>query len=173
MEVWKDVVGHEGKYQVSSLGRVKSLPRQITYPNGRSKTLCSRKIEGQFLRPGRSLKSGYLSVTLGHKANGRYIHQLVAETFLGPRPQGLLIRHLNGDPSDNRVENLAYGTNSQNQIDVYAHKGRLCKLSIADVKSIRRRLILGESCKNIAETHKIRPQTVSSIKHRRSYAWLK
>jgi hypothetical protein len=49
------------------------------------------------------------------------VHVLVCETFIGPRPDGLLTRHLNGNPYDNRIENLAYGTVSENSLDCVSH----------------------------------------------------
>lgn len=63
---------------------------------------------------------GYLKVQVtGPGGNRRYIsvHTLIAETFLGPRPPGAVIRHLNDIPTDNRVSNLAYGTPRENNLD--------------------------------------------------------
>ena len=69
-------------------------------------------------------RGGYRVVNLyeGGKVRSRPIHQLVLEAFVGPRPEGMThTRHLNGISSDNRVENLAWGTPLRNALDRYDH----------------------------------------------------
>lgn len=109
-EIWKDVVGFEGRYQVSNLGRVRSVDRPV-------RVVCKgvdtfRIARGRLLRPGRA-HSGHVSVAIG-KGNSRLVHQLVLEAFVGPRPKGMESLHLNHDPQDNRLLNLRYGTRSEN-----------------------------------------------------------
>jgi HNH endonuclease len=61
--------------------------------------------------------------------------------FVGPRPEGLEIRHLNGNPSDNRLTNLEYATRSRNVMDVKWHNGKINqRLTPRDVLSIKRQL---------------------------------
>lgn len=102
-ETWKDIPGYEGLYQVSDLGNV-----------------LSSRFSGQFLKPNRH-RDGYLKVYL-HK-NGarsvRFVHRLVAEAFLGL--SDLDVRHNNGNPSDNRLLNIRYGTPSENAMDSVVH----------------------------------------------------
>lgn len=118
-EIWRPVVGFEGAYEVSDHGRVRSVDRWVTYTNrwgGTSTTFH----HGQILRPGVHVRSGHLHVNLHRKS--RYVHQLVLEAFVGPRPDGMRhTRHMNGIPADNRVENLAWGTFSENYLDSVAH----------------------------------------------------
>lgn len=115
-EVWKPVVGYERYYEVSSLGRVRSLPREVTQRNGvvRKSPLRMRKTP---------LSDGYPQVSL--MVDGRMkvtkVHRLVAEAFLGPRPPGQQVRHLNGDATDPRLVNLRYGTQSENSRDSLRH----------------------------------------------------
>lgn len=74
---------------------------------------------GRKLSPYIGDRGGHLRVDLpGRRV---FVHQLVAEAFIGPRPDGQEVRHLNGDPADNRVQNLAYGTRSQNVADAIRH----------------------------------------------------
>lgn len=110
METWKDIPGYEGRYQVSDEGRVRSLDRPI-------RVVCHgveavRIAKGKLLRPGRN-KSGHVTVAIG-KGNSRQVHQLVLEAFVSPRPAGCEVLHLNHNPADNRLENLRYGTRSEN-----------------------------------------------------------
>lgn len=112
-EEWRPVVGREGAYEVSSLGRVRSLDRWVERSHGHG-----MRIKGRVLR--KVLSDGYYRVGLGQQTYGR-IHTLVAEAFLGPRPDRADVRHLNGDPLDNRATNLAYGTRTENLLDAVAH----------------------------------------------------
>lgn len=68
-------------------------------------------------------RKGYRQVSLWRDGGGHslFVHALVAQAFIGPRPEGLEVRHLNGDPLDNRPENLAYGTGSDNRADSIRH----------------------------------------------------
>ena len=120
MEEWRPVVGHEGAYEVSNMGRVRSIPHVVrVVPFGRAET--TRVSPGRILRPGPNL-TGHVTVAIGRKS--RLVHALVAEAFLGPRPQGKEVLHLNHKPSDNRLENLRYGTRSENLKMDYANGSR-------------------------------------------------
>ena len=118
-EEWRDVPGWEGFYQVSSVGRVKSVERTIM--RGQCPMHIRERIMAVYPRD-----SGHLVVSTLRKPSGESyrptVHQLVAFAFIGDRrAEGLEIRHLNGDPSDNRVENLAWGTRAENVADMIDH----------------------------------------------------
>jgi len=110
-EIWKDVPGHEGMYQVSNLGRVKSLGWKA--PSIRNGRYFERKVNGKILK-GRPNKRSYLRVALLGK--DFRIHQLVAMAFLGHKPNGmeLVVDHINGNKTDNRVQNLRIVTQREN-----------------------------------------------------------
>lgn len=93
-EVWKDIVGYDGLYQVSNLGRVRSLNYRRT---GKTKEM----------KPGTD-KNGYRYICLMVEGKARYykVHRLVYEAFVGPIPYGHEINHINEEKADNRVENL-------------------------------------------------------------------
>lgn len=112
-EVWKSIPGYEGFYEVSNLGRVRSLDRmglQGGHP---------RAYRGRVLKPGEQRCSGHVSVVLCVDGAQRSftVHYLVMLAFVGSYPDGMEIRHLNDDPKDNRLENLAYGTRHENMLD--------------------------------------------------------
>lgn len=108
VEEWRPVPGYERTYEVSSLGRVRSL-RRTTTPGG--------------IRKLRLNTHGYVDVNLSqdNRVVTHRVHKLVMLAFCGPRPDGHEVRHLNGDPTDNRRENLAYGTVSENRLDITRH----------------------------------------------------
>lgn len=110
MEHWKDIPGYEGRYQVSDQGRVRSVDHRVRLVAHGVET--TRLVRGRVLRPG-AQREGHVTVALG-KGNSRLVHQLVLETFVGPRPKGQECLHLNHKPADNRLRNLRYGSRSEN-----------------------------------------------------------
>lgn len=108
-DAWLWVPNYEGTYRVSELGQVWSTPRPTT--------------AGGLLKWNLSDPHGYPRVTLvqdGKQWKFR-VHILVARAFLGEPAPGLEVRHLNGDSSDPRLSNLAYGTHRQNALDASRH----------------------------------------------------
>lgn len=117
-EEWRPVVGFEGLYEVSSLGVVRSLDRQVNSKNGSKKSIPSKIIAVK------KTKFGYLAVHLSKdgKDCNRLIHRLVAEAFL-PNPEGLpQVNHKDENKTNNAVWNLewcnaaynnAYGTHNE------------------------------------------------------------
>ena len=104
MEIFKDIKGYEGIYQVSNLGRVKSLPRK-------------GRLTEKMLKPSKN-KIAYSQVILQKdgKIITRNVHQLVAEAFLNHTPCGykLVVNHINPNRYDNRLDNLELITSRQN-----------------------------------------------------------
>lgn len=117
-EEWRPVYGYESFYAVSSHGRVRSLNREVWTRNGHF-----RKYEGRLLTT-QIDTSGRPVVTLSRNGTVRMprVCVLVAEAFHGPRPAGLMVRHLNDIKTDNRPENLAWGTMAENGAD-YVRNG--------------------------------------------------
>lgn len=102
-EAWKDIFSYEGKYQISSLGRVKSLPR-------------TGRLQVKILKP-HFKKGGYLEVSLSKNSSPRYclISRLVAQAFI-PNPQNkLYINHKNGVKKNNTTLNLEWCTFQENE----------------------------------------------------------
>lgn len=105
MEIWKDIKGYEGLYQVSNLGRVKSLERIVNFGNQQ------RIVKEKILSP-RDNGNGYKTVCLQSKYF--YIHRLVAQTFI-PNPDNKpQVDHIDTNKSNNCVDNLRWATHSEN-----------------------------------------------------------
>lgn len=119
-ERWLPVVGYEGFYEVSDLGRVRSLDRyeQITGPKAGVRRRRGR-IMSLFVMP----STGYLCVRLSKhdKQTTWGVHVLVLTAFDRPCPEGMECRHLNGDRTDARLAYLAWGTRSENTLDQVTH----------------------------------------------------
>lgn len=168
-EVWKDIPGYEGKYQASDLGRIRSLNRRVNIGGGHT-----RLMKGRVLRPAASKKyDPHLTVVLGHGENGSSVHRLVAAAFLGPCPKGQEVRHLDGNPQNNHISNLAYGTRTENICDVMRIGKAWRTLTTNDVQDIRQRIARGEKGADIARFYKVSQGCISAIKKGRTYGWLK
>ena len=115
-EIWKDIEGYEGRYQVSNLGRVRSLDQTYIQPNPHNGTLQKVTRKGKILK--QSLcKPGYLFVELsaGNKEYTHHdIHRLVAKAFI-PNPENLeMVNHKDEDKTNNCVWNLEWCSNKYN-----------------------------------------------------------
>lgn len=166
-EIWRPIAGYERLYEVSNRGRVRSLPKAVPHLKG------TRSIPGRILKP-QQQASGHLYIRSLGGRDGKigWIHRLVYEAFVGPIPEGLDIRHLDGDPKNNTPSNLVPGTRVENAHDVYAYGGKYRKLYREDVLEIRRRLESGESQTAIAKSFGVSAQTVSNIKTRRTFNYI-
>ena len=124
VEQWKDIRGYEGKYQVSSLGRVRSLDRTITRAASRVRGPYNAKLKGKILSLVHGT-GGYLLVPLGKDSLSNRVHRLVAEAFI-PNPEGKpFVNHIDGDVTNNEISNLEWCTNQENQLHasrVLGHK---------------------------------------------------
>ncbi len=170
-ETWAQIKGFEGIYEVSTLGQIRSLDRpQRVRGNGIS------------LQKGQTLKQwkqgSYMYCDLrkpGIKQKAR-VHVVVLETFVCPRPNGMIACHNNGDPTDNRLCNLRWGTHDDNAKDKILHGthqyGESCpKSKLTEAQAIA----ILESTKTNRETAKdfgICSATVSHIKTGRNWPHL-
>lgn len=157
-EIYKDVVGYEGLYQVSNLGNVKSFKKDKN---------------GVLLKPGKNT-SGYLFVILYKNINKKCItiHRLVMLSFKKNISNKLEINHINGVKYDNRIENLEWCTSSENQLHAYkiglkTAKGEnhnRSKLTNEQVLLIRND---NRTHKEIAKDYNVSKSTIWHIKHKR------
>ena len=125
VEEWKPVVGFEGVYEVSTLGRIK----RIKPSRG--------AVVGRILKPMRHSK-GYPTVDLqDDRIVRRSVHQIVAAAFIGPCPPRMEVHHRDNDKGNPAATNLFYGTHKRNIADAAASGLFRRKLSHEDVRSIR------------------------------------
>ncbi len=112
-ETWRSIPGWEGLYEVSNLGRVRSVDRTVVTGLGprRYKGRLRRVYTGDDLRPRVTFRGAY-----NYK-----VCALVLKAFVGPRPHGMEACHNNGDSTDNRLENLRWDTPSANNYDLVLH----------------------------------------------------
>lgn len=179
-EIWKDIKGYEGIYQVSTFGRVKSLARTIPVKT-RWNSYCDRKLSEKILKPVDN-GHGYLFVTLviDGDVTQKYIHRLVAETFI-QNPNDLSeVNHKDGDKGNNNVDNLEWVTPSYNMkhsYDIGLHKPLTrplnnCKLSSEMVNEIRLRNQNGESQAKLSRELNIPPSTIQAVCSGTTWRWL-
>lgn len=171
-ERWAQIEGYPN-YEVSSRGMVRSIPRIDS---------MGRIINGGILKLMRSThKQPRPLVNLCNQEGQKTfaVSSLVAKSFLGPRPHGMGACHNNGDPFDNRVENLRYDTQAGNCADKIKHGtaqyGELIgtsKLKESDVIEIRERYSAGQFQSEIARNFNTCQTNISSIVHRLTWRYL-
>ena len=107
MEIWKDIKGYEGVYQVSNLGNVKSLSREVKI--GKNKRYIGEKV----LTPIKK-RNGYYCVNFTYNERKQYlVHRLVAEAFYGINID-LVVNHKDFNKQNNRLNNLEFCTQKEN-----------------------------------------------------------
>ena len=166
-EVWKDIPDFEGSYQVSNMGRVRSVDRVVTYKDGRM-----GKYKGRVLKPGSN--RGYERVVLynDNGYNNKSVHRLVLEVF---KPHvnmiDLQVNHIDGDKLNNHLTNLEWVTARDNVLHAYdtglitnigeGSPGAI--LTNTDVLEILQRLDIGEAHREIALDYGVDRTTISKI----------
>lgn len=175
-ETFKAVVGYEGFYEVSDLGRVKSLRRTVG-GNGSGKGSGIRVMPERILTPQVNCH-GYLHVVLcmNGARRTRGVQYLVAEAFIGPRPPGMELCHNDGCKTNNALKNLRYDTPEGNQADKLLHdthirgeRNKSSKLTEVQVLSIRADT---RPLRLIANEYGVTESCACAIRLRKSWAWL-
>ena len=119
MEIWKDIKGFEGLYQVSNFGRVKSVDRLVDGSRGK------RKIKSRIMKEYKN-QFGYCMISLSKygKSKQYSIHRLVAEEFIPNISELPQVNHIDGNKENNRADNLEWITNRDNVIHAYKNNLR-------------------------------------------------
>lgn len=178
-EIWKDITGYEGLYQISSMGRVKRLPRSNKRANGKPLPLKEKILTGTINA------FGYCRYELSRGINAASFsgHRLVAIAFIPNSNNKPQINHKNGIKTDNRVDNLEWCNNSENQKHAYAiglNKPRSLRGDKSNLSKITKNTALAIICdlqkglrnKDIATKYNVLRSHVSSIKSKRIWAHL-
>lgn len=127
MEMWRDIRGYEGLYQVSNYGRVRSLDRVIEYYQPTAKKLVKTLFKGKILKSNFNYGSGHYQVLLCNNGEEKWhqVHVLVAEAFL-PNPSNCdIVHHKDHDTSNNRVENLEWLTKEEHDLGHGTEKSKV------------------------------------------------
>lgn len=170
IENWKAIPGFEGHYEVSDLGRVRSLDREVFSAGNNGRRAYRSLREGVVLSAGRTA-SGHYTVALTRGAGSFYVHRLVMLAFVGEPPQDHEVCHANGDPADNRLENLRYDTRSANNIDA-SKQGARGRLTEEQVRQCRAAVGVPGALTAFAKEWNVGLTCLSNAAHGRTYRWV-
>jgi hypothetical protein len=148
IEIWKAIPGYEGLYEVSDQGRVRNAVKILAQA---------------------AMRSGHMAVHLSKRT--MYVHRLVLFAFIGPPPQSnqrMECRHLDGNPANNNLVNLAWGTVAENRAD-RRRLGEKAKLSRAQMLELQKDLREGMLVKEAAVKFGINRHTVSKYRDGHMY----
>ena len=172
-EIWKEVEGYNGVYFISNIGNVKSVDHYCENRTGSGKQ-TGRTLKQQITR------KGYSQVSLSNSGK-RFktgAHRLVALTFIPNTENKPQVNHINGIKTDNRVENLEWCTNKENQIHAVKNGLTKCnksekhhnsKLTNIEVFEIRERIKKGETQSKIAKEFSISSAAICQINLNKTY----
>jgi hypothetical protein len=171
-EIWKDIVGLEGYYQVSDLGRVRSVDREFVDRRGHNRRFPGVMI---VITDDGAGYQKFLSHKAGVKKNIS-LHVCVLQAFTGSAPEGFECCHGNGDRKDNRHSNLRWGTRAENAKDRALHGTAIrgeespnSKLSDRDVREILRS---PESHAEVASVYGVSAELVGMIRNGKAWSHL-
>jgi hypothetical protein len=170
IEQWRPVVGFDG-YEVSDQGNVRSWRS-----SGRAR---ARRLQPVTRKPQLNVRTGYLYVMLSisGKVRLRQVHVMVLEAFVGFRPEKHETRHRDGNPTNNCLSNLLWGTRRdqfedqvRHRTDTRGERNGAAKLTNAQAIEIRKRLKKGERGSDLAREFSVRDSTITRIKKGIRYA---
>lgn len=174
IEIWKDIVGYEGNYQVSNYGNVKSLRRNEIYKkNGTNNT---KRIRKEKILKNRLDKDGYCSVSLCKNGTIKHcrVHRLVLFTF-DPNPK-ISLNHLDGNKQNNKLENLEWCSVLENNLHSIkmgftkiGEKHYKAKLTNENVSEIKRLYQQNITITKIAKQFNVNFSTILDIIKKRSW----
>jgi hypothetical protein len=173
-EHWLSVLNYEGLYEVSNLGHIRSLDHNVPTKGG-----ATRLVHGRILKCSKD-SSGYLICSIYKNGDQKQvsIHRMVLEVFIGPCPEGMECRHLDGNKLNNRLNNLKWGTYSENQNDRHRHGtitrllgenspvSFLTKEAVLDIRTSKEKQTVLMKKYNTSQSH------ISNIQNNRRWEWL-
>lgn len=172
-EVWRPVPGYDGFYEVSSHGRIRSLDRTVRRQMRQG--VIYQRVLGKVLRASGKVYP-VVQLCKGGIVATRYVHEIVAAVFLGPRPEGMQVCHDDGCHDNPRADNLRYDTPVGNAADRHRHgtdavgsSNPMAILTDERVADLKRALKAKQPAELSRETG-IPRTTLSSIKHQRTWA---
>lgn len=174
VEIWEDITGYEGFYQVSNMGRVRSVDRVISHSHSGYSTYKGRVKKTSFDTRGYP----HASLTVNCVCKTFKIHRLVAQAFIPNPEKKETVNHKNGIKTDNRVDNLEWMTNTENMRHAHATglkvgtKGSrhgMSKLTEADIPKIRILLNEGKTLEHIAKLFGVSNCPIYNIRKGKSW----
>jgi len=173
-ELWKPILGYEDYYEISNLGRVAALSREVKMPNGGFRRTDDFEISQSYD------KDGYMKcrLTLNGKRKDFRVHRLVCIAFLENPENKKQVNHINGIKSDNKLSNLEWCTIEENMSHTFKMglktqkgiKNNMSKLTDSDIINIRNLIREGLTNIKISKLYNVTPSNISCIRTGRTWS---
>jgi hypothetical protein len=169
-EIWKPIVGYEGFYDVSNMGKVRSyrVRGKVKTSGVPQRILAHTKNNNGYF---------YISLWKNLESKKRYVHILVLETFNGPKPDGMEVMHVDGNQLNNNIDNLKWATHRQNMSDpdsgICGTRQWMHILNEDKVREIRRLHSAGVPVKKIQAMYGMSFGGITSVIYRQKWRWVK
>lgn len=181
LEIWRPIRGYEGLYEVSNLGQVKRLTQFVD--NIRGKQRYKRKWDGRILKFDSVRKAKRVCLTKNNISKRYFVHRLVATAFIPNHLNKPEVNHIDGNPSNNKIDNLEWCTGSENIVHSYKvlkrengfKKGaqhHCAKLNKDNVIEIRKSYKSGVSIRSLASKFGVTEQHTKDICNNKKWKWL-
>ena len=177
-EIWKPIPGFGGHYEASSLGNVRSKDRIVVRKNPKTGKQTEFFYKAKMLSPCSSDKYGHqvVHISFDSKKKNVFVHTMILLAFVGERPDGMECCHINGEPTDNRPENLRWDTHYANNQDRKLHgmyvTGQNHPMATLSEKNILAIRSSGKSNKELRQIYPISNSQMHRILTRQSWKHL-
>lgn len=162
-EIWKDIPGYERQYQVSNMGRVKSLERDLPHKLHGTWHIKERILKNNFSGPGKK-KYAYVALQNGHGDSTFFkVHRLVADAFIDNPMSKPVVNHLDGDTQNNKASNLEWTTSKENT--AHAWQNGFCEAIVTAKRKPVVNLDTGETFESIAAAERHYGKSAGAIRH--------
>jgi hypothetical protein len=175
---WKDIPGYEGFYQISTMGKIRSVERTIREFDSRWGKIRTKRLKSKIITPAVN-GTHYSNVMLSKngRAKSHFVHRLVLEVFVGSCPEGMECCHKDGNMYNNELSNLRWDTRKNNHADnvvngtrLHGSKNPRAKLTELKVKKILKLWATGDyTQQELADMNEVCQGAISSIVRREKW----
>lgn len=174
-EIWRQVRGFEGAYEISNEGRLRAISRRVWFTSKKGRRCLREKVGRLVATPVGNHGYPMAYLTLNEERRAATLHSLVAEAFIGPRPEGMEVCHNDGNRQNCAAWNLRYDTRKNNHKDKDRHGTKARGSAIRQSKLLETDIPYIRACQgqlpvlDVADHFGVTRRTIERIWHRQAW----